>query len=76
MLRLLARPPVRGLLTIAFLARTTSAVLPITLLLALAQSHGYTRAASSPAATPSSSLSAPRCAAVSWTGSAPTGCSP
>ncbi|MGW6072025.1 MFS transporter, partial [Streptomyces anulatus] len=44
-LRLLTRPPVRGLLTIAFLARTTSAVLPITLLLALAQSHGYTRAA-------------------------------
>lgn len=44
-LRLLARPPVRGLLTIAFLARTTAAVLPITLLLALAQSHGYTRAA-------------------------------
>ncbi|MFH8692580.1 MFS transporter [Streptomyces anulatus] len=44
-LRLLAGPPVRGLLTIAFLARTTSAVLPITLLLALAHSHGYTRAA-------------------------------
>ncbi|MER6021905.1 MFS transporter [Streptomyces anulatus] len=44
-LRLLASPPVRGLLTIAFLARTTSAVLPITLLLALAHSHGYTRAA-------------------------------
>ncbi|MFJ8870829.1 MFS transporter [Streptomyces sp. NPDC102473] len=35
----------RGLLTLAFLARTTAAVLPITLLLALAQSHGYARAA-------------------------------
>ncbi|MER6523113.1 MFS transporter [Streptomyces sp. NPDC001553] len=44
-LRPLLRPPVRGLLTLAFLARTTAAVLPITLLLALAQAHGYTRAA-------------------------------
>ncbi|MFD6280976.1 MFS transporter [Streptomyces sp. NPDC060209] len=44
-LRQLARPPVRGLLTLAFLARTAAAVLPITLLLALAQSHGYARAA-------------------------------
>ncbi|MFJ3841842.1 MFS transporter [Streptomyces sp. NPDC090054] len=44
-LRLLTRPPVRGLLTLAFLARTTAAVLPITLLLALAQTHGYARAA-------------------------------
>lgn len=41
----LTRPPVRNLLTLAFLARTTAAVLPITLLLALAQSHGYARAA-------------------------------
>ncbi|MFF4323855.1 MFS transporter [Streptomyces sp. NPDC001568] len=44
-LRQLTRPPVRGLLTLAFLARTTAAVLPITLLLALAQTHGYARAA-------------------------------
>lgn len=44
-LHLLLRPPVRGLLTLAFLARTTAAVLPITLLLALAQAHGYARAA-------------------------------
>ncbi|MGW9121166.1 MFS transporter [Streptomyces sp. NPDC055663] len=44
-LRHLARPPVRGLLTLALLARTTAAVLPITLLLALAQSHGYAHAA-------------------------------
>ncbi|MFE5512244.1 MFS transporter [Streptomyces sp. NPDC056529] len=44
-LQLLARPPIRGLLALAFLARTTAAVLPITLLLALAQSHGYARAA-------------------------------
>ncbi|MGW9369624.1 MFS transporter [Streptomyces xanthophaeus] len=44
-LRLLARPPVRGLLTLAFCARTTAAVLPITLLLALAEAHGYARAA-------------------------------
>lgn len=44
-LRPLLRPPVRGLLTLAFLARTTVAVLPITLLLALAQAHGYARAA-------------------------------
>ncbi|GGZ61681.1 MFS transporter [Streptomyces subrutilus] len=44
-LRHLARPPVRGLLTLAFLARTTAAVLPVTLLLALAESHGYARAA-------------------------------
>ncbi|MFE7113485.1 MFS transporter [Streptomyces sp. NPDC057575] len=44
-LRQLARPPVRGLLTLALLARTTAAVLPITLLLALAQSHGYAHAA-------------------------------
>ncbi|MFF3020043.1 MFS transporter [Streptomyces sp. NPDC057939] len=44
-LRLLTRPPVRGLLTLALLARTTAAVLPITLLLALAQTHGYARAA-------------------------------
>ncbi|MFD4767318.1 MFS transporter [Streptomyces niveus] len=40
----LRRRPVRGLLTIAFLARTTAAVLPITLLLSLAQSYGYGRA--------------------------------
>ncbi|MGW6875901.1 MFS transporter [Streptomyces xanthophaeus] len=44
-LRLLARPPVRGLLALAFCARTTAAVLPITLLLALAETHGYARAA-------------------------------
>ncbi|GAA1305984.1 hypothetical protein GCM10009647_025000 [Streptomyces sanglieri] len=44
-LRQLVRPPVRGLLTLALLARTTAAVLPITLLLALAQSHGYAHAA-------------------------------
>ncbi|MFD9574653.1 MFS transporter [Streptomyces sp. NPDC059982] len=44
-LRLLARAPVRGLLALAFSARTTAAVLPITLLLALAQTHGYARAA-------------------------------
>ncbi|MER5966862.1 MFS transporter [Streptomyces sp. NPDC002057] len=44
-LKHLTRPPVRGLLALAFLARTTAAVLPITLLLALAQSHGYARAA-------------------------------
>ncbi|MEU2951009.1 MFS transporter [Streptomyces xanthochromogenes] len=37
--------PVRGLLTIAFLTRTTAAMLPILLLLALADAHGYARAA-------------------------------
>ncbi|WP_424216483.1 MFS transporter (plasmid) [Streptomyces sp. BI20] len=44
-LGVLARPPIRGLLALAFLARTTSAVLPLTLLLALADAHGYARAA-------------------------------
>lgn len=40
----LGRRPVRGLLTIAFLARTAGAVLPITLLLSLAHTYGYARA--------------------------------
>ncbi|WP_343298711.1 MFS transporter [Streptomyces sp. SID1034] len=44
-LRLLTGRPVRGLLTIAFLTRTTAATLPILLLLALADAHGYARAA-------------------------------
>ncbi|MGW8726294.1 MFS transporter [Streptomyces sp. NPDC055808] len=44
-LRLLTGRPVRGLLTIAFLTRTTAATLPILLLLALADAHGYVRAA-------------------------------
>ncbi|MCX5387506.1 MFS transporter [Streptomyces sp. NBC_00083] len=44
-LRLLTGRPVRGLLTIAFLTRTTAATLPVLLLLALADAHGYARAA-------------------------------
>ncbi|MBT2411119.1 MFS transporter [Streptomyces sp. ISL-12] len=42
---LLLRPPAAPLLALAFAARTVAAVLPITLLLALADRYGYARAA-------------------------------
>ncbi|MGI5461065.1 MFS transporter [Streptomyces sp. CA-249302] len=43
-LAVLARSSVGGLLAIAFLSRVTAAVLPITLLVGLAQTYGYGRA--------------------------------
>ncbi|MGW3956836.1 MFS transporter [Streptomyces sp. NPDC004752] len=44
LLKQLARPPLGVLLALAFTARTTAAVLPVTLLLALADRYGYARA--------------------------------